>query len=63
MTKNNIGKKSYQELKNELEAVLEQLQHEDTDIDEAVELHKKGQDLVKQLEAYLGKIDKDKSSK
>lgn len=51
-------KKAYQELKDELEAVLAQLQHEDTDIDEAVELHKKGQKILKQLEEYLGEVDK-----
>jgi exodeoxyribonuclease VII small subunit len=52
-------KKTYQELKNELGAVLEQLQNEDTDIDQAVELHKKGQKLIKELESYLGAIDKE----
>lgn len=52
------AKKTYQELKNELEAVLEQLQNEDTDIDQAVELHKQGQKLIKELEGYLGAIDK-----
>lgn len=52
------AKKTYQELKNELESVLEQLQNEDTDIDQAVELHKKGQKLIKELEDYLGTIDK-----
>lgn len=51
-------KKSYQELKNELEAILEQLQHEDTDIDSAIALHKKGQDVLKQLESYLKSAEK-----
>jgi exodeoxyribonuclease VII small subunit len=56
------GKKSYQELKNELEVILEQLQHEDTDIDKAVELHKKGQKILERLEAYLGSVEKETKS-
>jgi exodeoxyribonuclease VII small subunit len=58
----NKEKKTYQELKRELESILEQLQHEDTDIDKAVELHKKGQKTLKQLEEYLGKVGKEMES-
>ncbi len=52
-------KKSYQELKSELDAVLVELQHEDTDIDKAVELHKQGTKLLEQLDAYLAGIAQD----
>lgn len=48
-----IEKKSYQELKNELDEVLDELQDSDGDIDHAVELHKKGEALLGQLKSYL----------
>ena len=47
---------SYQELKTELDNILAELQHEDTDIDKAVELHKQGRKVLKELETYLQKI-------
>ncbi len=46
-------KQSYQRLKSQLDNVLNRLQAEDVDIDEAVKLHEQGQQLVKQLEKYL----------
>jgi exodeoxyribonuclease VII small subunit len=50
---------SYQELKEQLDSILSQLQHEDTDIDKAVELHKNGQQILKELETYLGEVIKN----
>lgn len=58
MTKKS-GEQTYQQLKTELEHILRRMQHEDTDIDEAMVLHKQGQEIIKKLEAYL----KDASKK
>ena len=44
---------SYRDLKDELDSVVLSLQREDIDIDEAVVLFKRGQELIKELEAYL----------
>jgi exodeoxyribonuclease VII small subunit len=45
--------KSYKELKAELDKVVSQMQQEDVDIDLVIELYKKGQALIKELENYL----------
>lgn len=61
MAKNNL---SYQDLKQKLEQILSELQHEDTDLDKAIELHKEGQVVLKQLEDYLSEItSKDTKAK
>lgn len=46
-------KKNYRELQAALDDVLEQLQSAELDIDKAVVLYKKGQQLVNELETYL----------
>lgn len=46
-------KKSYKLLQGELDEVLEQLQSVELDIDKALILHKEGEKLVAELEAYL----------
>ncbi len=46
-------KQDYQALKQELDEVLAKLQRDDTEIDDALELYKRGLELTKQLEAYL----------
>lgn len=46
-------KKLYRELQSELDEVLAQLQSADLDIDKALELYKRGQKLVAELENYL----------
>lgn len=46
-------KKSYTQLQTELDDVLLQLQSGDLAIDEALALHKTGEKLVTELEAYL----------
>lgn len=51
--------KSYQELKQELDRVMAELQHEDTDIEQAIVLHKQATELLKQLERYLANVAKD----
>jgi exodeoxyribonuclease VII small subunit len=43
----------YKELNNELDDILDQLQNSETDIDEALELYKRGQKVAKELEQYL----------
>jgi exodeoxyribonuclease VII small subunit len=54
---------SYQELKQQLDTILRQLQDEDTDIDEAISLHKEGQKVLKQLDSYLAHVAKDSDIK
>ncbi|MGI9027646.1 MAG: exodeoxyribonuclease VII small subunit [Candidatus Saccharimonadales bacterium] len=56
--KKNEEAKSYQELKQSLDAVLARLQHEDTDIDAAITLHEDGQAILKELNAYLQRVAK-----
>lgn len=46
-------KKSYQQLQAELDEVLILLQSGELDIDKALTLHKQGEKLVEELEAYL----------
>jgi exodeoxyribonuclease VII small subunit len=46
-------KKSYAQLQTELDDILTQLQSGELAIDEALALHKAGEKLVTQLEAYL----------
>jgi exodeoxyribonuclease VII small subunit len=53
VSKGNSDKFSYRELKDELDEVLSNLQREDLDIDEALKLYKRGQELIKDLEEYL----------
>lgn len=45
--------KTYQELSAELDAILEQLQANDGDIDEAIKLYERGVVVSKELESYL----------
>ena len=45
--------KTYAQLKVELDELLELLQSEDIDVDEAVERYQRGTELVKLLEAKL----------
>ncbi len=47
------SKKTYKQLQDELDALLEQFQSVELDIDKALILHKQGELLVKQLEDYL----------
>ena len=44
---------SYAELNAELEEVLATLQHEDIDVDQAMEAYQRGMMLVAQLDSYL----------
>lgn len=47
------AKKTYKQLQDELDALLEQFQSVELDIDKALILHREGELLVKQLEEYL----------
>ena len=44
---------SYTVLKDELDGVLSRLQSEDLDIDEAVQLYKRGNELIAEVGTYL----------
>lgn len=46
-------KVNYKTLSRELDEILAQLQDPDTDIDEALKLYQKGQQVAKELEQYL----------
>jgi exodeoxyribonuclease VII small subunit len=43
----------YQALQAELEVIIQNLQHDDTDVDEAVKQYQRGLEIVTELEAYL----------
>ncbi len=45
--------KSYRELKEELDTVLETLQRDDIDVDDALKAYEQGMSLVKELESQL----------
>jgi exodeoxyribonuclease VII small subunit len=47
------NKATYRELREKLDAVLDELQSAELDIDKALELYKQGQALVLELEDYL----------
>ena len=47
--------RAYRVMMNELQEVIERLQSEDTDIDEALLLYERGQKLVVELTEYLEK--------
>ena len=49
-------KKSYRQLREELDKILHQLESENIDIDEALIQHKKGQEVLKQMEQYLSEV-------
>jgi exodeoxyribonuclease VII small subunit len=53
MTKAKPTQTNYQALKTELEGVMDKLQAEDLDVDEALILYQRGLELVKQLDSYL----------
>lgn len=44
---------SYESLREELDAVLDELQREDLPVDKALAHYKRGLELVQQLETYL----------
>lgn len=50
-----MSKNNYADLKIQLDEIIEQLEREDIDIDEAVKLHAQGQKIVAELETYLAK--------
>jgi exodeoxyribonuclease VII small subunit len=53
VSKASAGKLNYQILKTELEGVMDKLQAEDLDVDEALSLYERGLELVGQLDSYL----------
>ncbi len=53
------GTFDYRAKSAELEAVLEQLQDSDIQIDSAAKLHARGMELVAELEAYLNQAENE----
>jgi exodeoxyribonuclease VII small subunit len=49
----DIKKKSYRELKDELDSVMKWFESGDVDVDEALTKHDEARKLLEQLEAYL----------
>lgn len=45
--------KDYRSLRRELDEVVAKLQGDDIDIEDAIKLHARGQELIKQLEDYI----------
>ncbi|HEX5744056.1 MAG TPA: exodeoxyribonuclease VII small subunit [Candidatus Saccharimonadales bacterium] len=56
-TKNGKKRPDYEELRRELDSILDDLQSGSLDIDQALEKYKRGLELVGQLEKYLDKAD------
>ncbi len=46
-------KLNYQSLRDELDEVLDKIQSDSVDVDEAIKLYEKGIELAKKLEDYL----------
>ncbi len=53
MTEKKLRNRSFVELRNELDSVMNHLQEENLDIDEAIKLYKRGQELVAELSKYI----------
>ena len=51
-----MAKKSYKQMKNELENIMAKLQDDDIDIDEAIKLHKQGSKVLSQMQNYLKEV-------
>lgn len=49
-------KKSYQQMKDELDGIIARLESDEVDIDEAVKLHGQGKKLAEEIEKYLKKV-------
>lgn len=50
------SKKTYQQLREELDLILQQLEGDSIDIDQALVQHKKGQKILEQMEVYLKEV-------
>jgi exodeoxyribonuclease VII small subunit len=50
-------KPTYQELEVELRQILEWFEGESFDVDEAVKKYERGLELIRELEAYLGRAE------
>ncbi len=48
-----VKSEDYKTLKNELETLIENLQHNETDVDAALKGYERGLAIIKQLELYL----------
>ena len=51
-------KRTYIDIRAELDGVVGKLQAVETDIDQAMELHKQAEKLLAELEAYLKQVEK-----
>lgn len=48
-----VKSEDYQTLKNELDTLIENLQHNETDVDAALKGYERGLAIIKQLQLYL----------
>lgn len=48
--------KSYRQLRQELDEILQQLESDELDIDEAIVLHEKGKAVVSKMRQYLDDV-------
>ena len=56
MTTNKVEPK-FSQLREELDSLLQRLQSDELDIDEAIELYQRGLELIKEMENYLKSAD------
>lgn len=49
-------KRTYREMKEELDNIIIRLESDEVDIDEAVSLHEQGRKLAYEIEKYLKKV-------
>jgi exodeoxyribonuclease VII small subunit len=54
-TSSSSSKRSYNQMKAELDIIMQKLQDDSLDIDEALKLYEKGHILVESMEKYLEK--------
>lgn len=52
-----MNKQNYSDLQAQLDEVMAKIQAEDLDVEEAIRLYKKGQELIAKIETYLGEAE------
>lgn len=52
-----VKKVNYQQLRAELDQIMQRLQREDIDVDEALKYYERGLVIVKELEQYLAQAE------
>lgn len=53
----SANKKTYRQLKEQLESLIEELESPSIDIDDALKTHKQAKEVIKELQDYLKNAD------